>query len=180
MPFCVLFLLSPICLSRRSKEQLPLGLTSMHLYCFALPRVLTLSFFLGTCRIVFSKRLPFLRSGSKKDNCSHVPVILIAVRGSFVIWMIWCCLIIIFTTHKLNQQIMDTFVLLFKIFYWVVCALGGLLPPKKLYQTHFSIITSLEANLSLLNIIVIAPPLLLIKMGVWQSIGHNGHKFLWT
>lgn len=83
--FCLPFLLSPICLSRRSKEQLSLGLTSMHLYCFASPRVLTLSFFLGTCRIVLSKHLPFPRSGSKKDNCLHVSLIPAAIRCGFVI-----------------------------------------------------------------------------------------------
>lgn len=82
--FCLPFLLSPICLSRRSKEQLPLGLTSMHLHCFALPRILTLSFFLGTCRIVLWKHLPFLRSESRKDNCLQAPVIPAAIRGSFV------------------------------------------------------------------------------------------------
>ena len=81
--FCLPFLLIPICLSRRSKEQLLLGLTSTHLCCFALPRVLTLSFFLETCRIVLSEHLPFLRSGSK-DNYLHVPMILAAVWGGVI------------------------------------------------------------------------------------------------
>lgn len=83
--FCLSFLLSPICLSRSSKEPLSLGLTSMHLYCFALPRALTLSFLLETCRIVLSKHQPFLRSGSKKDNCLHISEIPAAERCSFVI-----------------------------------------------------------------------------------------------
>lgn len=105
--FCLPFLLSPICLSRRSKEQLPLGPTSMHLYCFAPARVLTLSFFLETCRIVLSKHLPSVRSGSKKDNCLHVPVIPAAVRYSFVIRCHLDDLMLSLndlTIHKCNQK----------------------------------------------------------------------------
>lgn len=58
MPFCLPFLLCPIWLSRRSEQQVPLGLTSVYLYFVAPPRALTLSFFLGTFRIVFSKPWP--------------------------------------------------------------------------------------------------------------------------
>lgn len=115
--FCAPFLLSPICRSRRSKEQLPLGLTSMHLYCFVLPRIRTLPSFLGTCRIVLSKHLPFHKSRSKKDNCLHVPVISAARRCSFVI----CCHLVDLmpslsdlTVHNQNQQKIDTFVLQLK------------------------------------------------------------------
>lgn len=148
MPFCLPFLLNLICLSRRSKEQLPLGLTSMHLYCFALSRILTLSFFLGTCRIVFSKHLLFLSSGSKKDNRLHVPVIPAALRCSFVISCHLDELMLRFndlTVHKWNQQIMDTFVPLFEnlafmlfecLLHWVTAS------------NCPSIVTCLEANLS--------------------------------
>lgn len=103
----VSFLLSLICLPRRSKEQLLLGLTSVHLYCLAL----TLSFFLGTCRIVISKHLTLSRSGSKKDNCLHVSVIPAVVRCGFVT----SChpndlkfLLNGLTVYKRYQQKMDT------------------------------------------------------------------------
>ena len=93
--FCLPFLLNLIRLPRRSKEQLLPGLTSMHLDCFALSRVLTLSFFLGACGIVLSKHLPFLRSGSKKDKHLHVPVMTAAIQGP-------CC-------HPLSWGWLDVF-----------------------------------------------------------------------
>lgn len=104
--FCLPFLLIPICLSRRSKEQLLPELTSTHLCCFALPRVLTLYFFWETCRIVLSEHLPFLRSGSKKDNYLHVPMILATVRGSVILCHRDDLMLFLndFKVHKWNQQ----------------------------------------------------------------------------
>lgn len=107
----VSFLLSPICLSRRSKEQLSLGLTSVHLYCLAL----SLSFFPGTCRIVISKHLTLFRSGSKKDNCLHVSVIPAVIRCGFVISRHLDDLKFLpsdLTVYKWYQQKMDTLELL--------------------------------------------------------------------
>ena len=104
--FCLPFLLSPICLSRRSKEQLLPGLTPVHVYCFGFPRLPTLSSFLEVCRAVLSKYLHFRRSGSKKDHCLHVPVILVSIWGSVVTHCHQDAkhLMLFLTVRKWNQQ----------------------------------------------------------------------------